>query len=562
MSTPAGPLLAAAAPPTDRDALLDRVPPERQKLFALVVDLLAELDAAAPWDELYYPPDDAALFLARLRALVAVVEGVPARVRELVEVLTLVAPDEETRATLEEAEFYFGGIHSMCARDLERLRALLAPHVAAEPAPLLPAQRNFLCEVAADLKGKYTSALMGATASVVAEGYWSGVAVEPLLFPAKQDEARRNESLVRALERVVTAIRELPAQVPFAEHRQRWLAGARVDPYALADLATFRGVLGQLLKRDLRRALYSGDYHQIQRREVALAARIAELEAAHHRTWGELPASPEDAAATYRRLAALSAEIAAILDVELLESLLGAKAVKDLRAAATRERAGPGRRPLAPELEPLVPLVAEEDLSTFLELLLGSVRKRASLTAPAEAAPAPAAAGAEPATAPAPARTVKAARPLPAPAATRTQSTPPPAAAPLPPGVSPRDVVAGLHDRLVALQKPDNPLFNGFRMLQRLLGRHARIPPSMVQGAHPFLFAVLNELVPELEKASALGLVPPEARGRLVDCCLALTDEGLTPQQMDRDVPANLSRLQRLLEGLTAATAAQLRTLA
>jgi hypothetical protein len=119
-------------------------------------------------------------------------------------------------------------------------------------------------------------------------------------------------------------------------------------------------------------------------------------------------------------------------------------------------------------------------------------------------------------------------------------------------------VLANLHRRLSALQSPDNSAWSGFRMLQRLLDRHSRIPPSMVQGAHPFLFAVLNELVPELEVAAGQGLVPAEARSRLVDCCLVLTRDDLAPEQMDHEVPASLRRLQRLLQGLTAATAAQL----
>src|SRR6185503_5336944 len=315
-------------------------------------------------------------------ALLGVVEQIPQRTRELVELLSLAAPDEETRRTLEEAEFYFAGIHSMCAHDLGRLRTLLAPHAAPDAPPLSPAQRNFLCEVAADLKGKYASALMGATASIVAEGTWTGVEVEPVLFPEKAEEFRRNGDLARALRRTLDAIGELQEAVPFVELLERWRGGARVDPYALADFATFRGIFGRLLKRDLRRGFYSGDYHQIQRRELALSARMAALEALHQRTWSE-PAGAEGIAAGYGEMERLTLEIAAILDVELLEQLVGARAVKDLRlAAATEGVAGEAtrgrRKPLAPALEPLVPLLAGEDLKTFLSLLLGSVLKRAS----------------------------------------------------------------------------------------------------------------------------------------------------------------------------------------
>jgi hypothetical protein len=439
--------------------------------------------------------------------------------------------------------------------------------------------------------------------------------------------------------------------VPFPELLDRWGACTRVDPYALADLATFRGVLGQLLKRSLRRALYSGDYHQIQRREAALATRVAELEALHHRTWSEPPEAHE--VQTYGQMQRLTLELAAILDSELLEHLVGSSALKDLRQAVATDRAAAGdqtfigyrpnewvraaRRPLG-ELECLVPLLAGDDLKTFLSLLLASVLKRASLNGQARRAPprvvtAPDAAAAVPAEARSEATADEAAKPAaaaapppfaapaedagellppidigdtdgrgdspllppatqekPAPRARSKRSlrdraggaldddggaalpsmVPPP---PLPeptldlPALAPspatsdarRDTLEGLHRLLQFLQSPENAHWSSFRMLQRLLQRHARVPPSIVQGAHPFVWDVLNGLVPQLEAAASLGAVPQEARKRLVECCLALTDDALSPEQMVAEVPGQLSRLHRLLEALTAATGAQLR---
>ena len=598
--------------PTDRDVLLERILPERQKLYRLVRRVLDELDEAAPWEQLYYPPDDPETFLDMTAALLGVVEQIPMRTCELIALLSLAAPDDETRHTLEDAEFYFSGIHSMCAHDVGRLRALLEPFTKPGVEAPPPAQRNFVCEVAADVKGKYASALMGATASIVAEGSWSGVDVEPILFPEKAEEFRRNADLVRALSRTIDAIGELQLEVPFAELLERWRAGARVDPYALADLANFRGILGRLLKRDLRRGFYSGDYHQIQRREAALATRIAALEATHHRTWSE-GGEAADAAGVYAELQRLALEVAAVLDAELLERLVGSRTMKDLRAAGAFDgAAGRGqRKPLAPELEPLVPLVAGEDLKTFLALLLGSVQKRASLGSGGRAAQAAATAGADasrarrasasdtapaavmmrPATAPAPAspppttrRTAPASRaPLPSgdalpsidDAMPSAAGPPRPAAGPLVSAGAPahsaassadrakhRETLERLHHVLQSLQSNDNPHWSSVRMLQRLLARHARIPPSIVQGAHPFVFDVLNELVPQLEMAASFGAVPQEARRRLVECCMALTDDRLSPEQMVDEVPAHLGRLHRLLEALGAATAAQLRALA
>lgn len=627
--TPPG---SATGPPAvgglpGRDALLERTLPDRQKLYRLVRQMLDELDEAAPWEQLYYPPDGTEAFLGMAAGLIGVVDAIPARTRELVELLSLAAPDDETRQTLEDAEFYFAGIHNMCAHDLRRLRSLLRPHTAPGAPPLAPTDRNYLCEVAADLKGKYASALMGATASIVAEGSWSGVEVEPILFPEKVEEFRRNAELARGLQRALDAIGELRAQVPFPELLERWRGGARVDPYALADLATFRGVLGQLLKRSLRRALYSGDYHQIQRREAALATRVAELEALHHRTWSEPPEAHD--VEVYRQMQRLTLEIAAILDAELLELLVGSSALKDLRQAAATDRAAvveqtaSGRRyedwvradrRLLGELESLVPLLGGDDLKAFLTLLLASVLKRASLNGQSRPAhppaPAPPPATDEllpPVSVMEPDREVRdgavereprarlAKRPrsrpessprVPVSARPEINLVPPPpldapptlpeeaALAPpvefptaAPPPLSPaasearRDTLDGLHRLLLSLQSADNSHWSSFRMLQRLLQRHARVPPSIVQGAHPFVWDVLNGLVPQLEAAASLGVVPQEARKRLVECCMALTDDDLSPEQMVDQVPAQLTRLHRLLEALTAATAAQLRAL-
>src|SRR5262249_48132849 len=148
-------------------------------------------------------------------------------------------------------------------------------------APPTPVEGQLLCELAADLKGKYTSSLMGAAANLIGEGVWDGVELEPVLFPEKAEEFRQTKELAVALREAIAAIRPLPEQIPSADLLERWQRGRRVDQYALADLATLRGKIGRLLRERSRRALYSGDYHQISRREVLLSARINELERLH-----------------------------------------------------------------------------------------------------------------------------------------------------------------------------------------------------------------------------------------------------------------------------------------
>ncbi|MDX1630975.1 MAG: hypothetical protein R3234_03895 [Thermoanaerobaculia bacterium] len=564
-------------PPSDRDELLARAGPWRRKLFRLARSILDELESAAPWSRLYYPPDDPTAFLAMEMDLLEVVEAIPARIRETLDPLVAEADDED-RQTLEDAEFYFSGIHGMVERELGRLRSALEDRLL-DPSRRLPLpERDFVCELTADLKGKYASALMGATASLVAEGRWSGVAVEPILFPEKKEEFRRNEELVSTLEEVLDAIEALPEEVGFEDLHRRWSEEQRVDQYALTDLATFRGLLGRLLRQDNRRALYSGDYHQIRRRENRLSRRVNELESTHQKTW-----YPEDGddSEPYRRLTRRLLEIAAILDVEVLERLIGESAVQKIRGAVTAERAKldetytglepPGgddrhRKRLPEEHRSLVPLLYEDDLVSFLRLLLGNVRKRASLRPPPEATPSPEEVPASTPEVSPPddelAEIGAVVSPEPKevmeeePATTQSTATPREV---LPPAEEQREAMEELRETLERLRAPANPKRRPVEMLQRLLEKHSRVPPSMLQACEPYFHELLNELVPQLENAVRFGAVPEDARQRLVQYCLSLSATSVTPEQMEQEVPRTLKRIERLLGALSSATAAALR---
>src|SRR5262249_40182723 len=164
---------------------------------------------------------------------------------------------------------------------------------------------------------------------------------------------------------------------------ERGRQGRRVDQYALADLPSLRGTIGRLLKERSRRALYSGDYHQISRREVHLSARINELERLHQQTWAaHPPGSPPDLAPVFARLVQLALEGAAVLDADLLKTILGGKKVDGLRGRAAAGKAAK-KEPAAtgdPGLDALVLLLAEDDLRIFFEMLLTAVQRRAALS--------------------------------------------------------------------------------------------------------------------------------------------------------------------------------------
>jgi hypothetical protein len=550
-----------AARPVTREEVLPRLSPVKQAVYACVRECVDELEQVAPWELLYYPPENREALLAMNGGLVVAIREGPERIDRLL--AGLPAESAPGGPTGDEISFLFHGIHRMVAHDLKRLGSSLETIRNRGPAaPTLLADGQRLCELAADLKGKYASSLMGAAASVLGEGEGVGVELEPILFPEKAEEFRCTRELVGALREAVTAIRQLPGQLPFAEIVERWRQGRRIDQYALADLPSLRGKIGQLLKERSRRALYSGDYHQISRREVLLSARINELERLHQQTWAVYsPGGPPDLSPVFARLVELALEVAAVLDVNILKGILGEKKVNGLRGRAaavagkTPPPAGPGvgQGGEGAGQEPLVPLLAEDDLRIFFEMLLTAVQRRASLTVretveppvpvpPARQAPKP-----QPVVAPPP---LSSPSPRIAPAGPVPAAVRPAAPVRREPAVDPRVVLARIHTLLLDLQAPTNAHWSSFRMTQRLLEKHSRIPVAMFHAVNPFLQDVLYRLVPDLQRIVPCQGITEEAVARLETVCRELCEGDPEPAQFVDEVPRKLERILRFLEAL------------
>jgi hypothetical protein len=548
---------------------------------------LDELEAAAPWDELYYPPQDDAAFLAMALALLDVIDRIPREVQALTASLEQEAQDEASRQLLGDAEFFFAGIHSGVTPDIARLRLKIASlEAAAGDGELTPEERDFACEIAADLKGKYASSMMGAAAGLIAEGRWDGVEIEPILFPEKAQEFERNERLVETLNEVVENITNLLAEVPLAEMAEHWRRQERIDLYALTPLYSFLGNLGKLMKEESRRALYSGDYHQIRKRERLLNVRINELTTLHNMTWAtDSTPAMADGSSPYPLMIRKSTELAAILDVEILRQIIGDKYVKDLLFIVTveKERAAAAggdlenveassmRRSVPEDLHPLIRLLYGEDLLNFLSLLLGAVLKRASLALGRQRGAPPAVAAAAPAPAAAAARLE-----VPAPeeeealpeiddvlpeiddalfADLDLEFAPPSLPVSAPPAPAPRlaeqrAALGQLSELLEKLLSRSDAHRKSFELVLRLLKQGRKVPPAMLQSMHPYLFDIMNTLIPQLHDLDHLSEISATHAARLFEYCTFLCDRHLTPDQIRREVPKTMERVLRLLDGL------------
>jgi hypothetical protein len=612
--SPAAAAARLGPPPSTREEILAQVGLARLAVYDLVRTSVDEFERVAPWRNLYYPPEDPAAFIAILTSLIGLIEGIPKRVAAAMGKVPKGAPASDDEPTREDIRFMFSGIHHMVAHELKRLETTLAP--VRERGSATADERQLLCELSADLKGKYSSSMMGAAASLIAQGLWNGVEVEPILFPEKAEEFRNTRELVDLLKEVSDAIKQLPEQVRFKELMEGWQRGSRVDQYALADLPSLRGKIVKLLKERTRRALYSGDYHQISRREVLLSERINEMETLHQRTWstdhgGGHPG--QDLAPTFARLVQLTLEMAAVLDVTILKDLIGDKKVDGLRARVTSAKTRPVSTASNPGagLDSLIPLLAEDDLRIFLELLLGAVMRRASLTVTMREAEPPAPA---PAPAPPPPPVLEAAPPgailadipemdewtLPPPKAASDWTMdplPPPAVEPwrpepswapepspvpepssdmwltpspsvidwaqpepepepsMDPGMRPnlRPALKAVSDVLNEVLGSGNSSLNSFKMTQRLLSKHNRIPAAMLQSTHPYLQEIQDRLVPVLKQITPFRGITDEAVKKLEGYCKDLRRPDLSPAQLKDDVPKKMERLLRFLEALRAA---------
>ena len=656
-------------PPDTCEQIVAEVSPVRQAIFRQVRQFLDQLEEVAPWDRLYYPPPDAKEFMAMEVRFLKLVDSIPRRMHELLNSFDEASLDEAHREMVDDAHFFFNAIHESVSHDLGKLRTKLkALSVTAGSITLSEAERHYTSELTADLKGKYGSSMMGATANLVAGEEWNGVEIEPILFVEKAEEFERNELLVETLSEVVENITNLLRDVPLAEAVETWKQGERVDQYALTSLYNFLGNIGKLMKDKCRRALYSGDYHQIQKRETLLSTRINELQLLHNISWGTAPSgSMGEGDSPFPKMILKATELAAILDINILREIIGEKPVKLLLDIVTieREKSEPGsveptvksglRKHLPEELHSLISLLRDDDLNNFLSLLLGSVLKRASLglqrrreqeeaqqqleeifegesqpsaaslfgldaagsAEPSSAAPAP-----PPPTGPPEIEQMLEidtsllealpdySPPAPRPPAPQSPPPPPPPSPPAAPAFDGVDELDGLDDlggvtfggsfdtpsggfaadsesetfapveepgfavpssavddpmalekldALRALQEIFLPLLSrsnshrkSFELVHRLLKQKKVVPPAMLHSMHPYLFDLMNKLVPKLNGLPDMEELSDAQGPKLIEICTFLCRKQFTPDQLKGVVPETMQRLIRLLNGLSS----------
>ncbi|MDA8017621.1 MAG: hypothetical protein MPN21_09245 [Thermoanaerobaculia bacterium] len=584
--------------PKDLESLLAYVEAPRVEIYRAVRGALDRLEEAAPWDQLYYPPSANEMFLKMEERLVGVIDDGHRLVDDLIRDMRAYGEDDGTESLISDLEFFFFGINESVRLDLHKLRGMLAS-CRERASEVTAEERDFISELSADLKGKYSSSIMGAASSLIAEGRWRGIQIETILFPEKAAEFERNERLVETLSDVTKNISNLLQDVPLAELVQRWQSQEKIDQYALTPLYSLLGNLGKLMQETSRRALYSGDYHQIQRRESLLSMRVNELATLHNMTWGIGPKKDVDIASIFPVMIRKATELAAVLDVDILKEIVGGKQVDDLLMVVTLEKENapadakwdvrrdesaippsPARQRIPEEQHSLIPLLYDEDLNTFLELLLGSVLKRASLSLKkdierAQQAAADRAAAEE--------RGEEPHQPLRIGWSGRDDSAleaelesfagpdtfdvdlgdrelepePPPVA------VSPRELqqaLAQVQELILDAMSRSNAGRKSFQLILRLLKQGRTIPPAMFQSMQPYLYDLMNLLIPKLNDPKLGGRYTDRA-STLFDLSQRLCRPNPSPEEMRSEVPESMQKLETLLETLRGTVDSELASL-
>lgn len=576
-------------PAPTREDLLARAHPVARAVEELVRQILGALGTAAPWESLHSPPEDMSTLLRLLSEVVDVVDLVPERFVSLQARFADSMGDGDTAQALVDARFYFEGIHAMVAGEIEDLRKTVEPlqRAPVELIALPPERKAYLCEVAADLKGKVTSALMGAAASLVASGKQNPVALEPILFEEKKEEFRRNRRLVKLLVEILDRLQKLQSEVGWEGNVRSWRDGGPIDPYALRPVVGFVDTLGKLLEGDVRRALYSGDYHAIQERRRSLTTRVNALSTLLLMESGRSEPDPSQRGLMIRR----SAEISALLDREhLLPLVIGERSARKLRKCEDGDSES-----VPASLEVLLPLCEDEDLETFLKKILRAVLKRGSLVlerkkrraaekrarireeTQVRLAPVPPTGGGRAPGPPArPARrpTGPTERPgapevatPPDGAASRdrptvreeTATSAPPTPAPSTPSVpspTPEETArlrAELADLLTKYRSPEDPSRKPFDFIHRMLDQKRTIPPGMVSSIHPFLRGLEENVLPRIERLGAAGDLPPSSHEQLQRSLTALGDPSPPPAWIRMEMAAAMGRLAQYLDAVATA---------
>ena len=122
------------------------------------------------------------------------------------------------------------------------------------------------------------------------------------------------------------------------------------------------------------------------------------------------------------------------------------------------------------------------------------------------------------------------------------------------PAVSPEadrlEALKSLLDVLQPLLSRGSSNRKSFELVRRLLKQNRAIPAGLLQSMRPYLYEVMNLLIPQLRDDTRLGDTYPEYGTTLFGHCQVLCDPTLSPESGLAEVPAVMEQVLDLLNRL------------
>lgn len=310
------------AVPQSLEEVRGEVSSRRWQVYEAAARILAELDSRIDWERLY----DLDLGLDELVGWgLYLEEALPAVSRRLRTVMTtpadVEAPDEAS-AGVEDANLedhvYWGtrqlenSVHqAMSVLSREMVGRITGGQEQGDDVD----GRRALAMPIAEVAGKLRNDLRKLTAFLVAGERWSPDEIELLLFPGKREELARGRSLKARLVETMEGFQGSEDRLPIGEVIELWRSGRALGQAALAEVdSLIRGLLS-MLEPDKRRALYADSYYRL----VDWSRHLERCSQGLKDHLGD--EDVEDA---------LTKEIAAILDTDLLAEILGGELIRHL----------------------------------------------------------------------------------------------------------------------------------------------------------------------------------------------------------------------------------------
>ncbi len=308
-------------PPRNQDEIRARISFKRWRIYESVVEILNEIETRIDWEKLYDADVETDELLAWGLYLEEALPGIPGRLRAACAEAAPAGCRPEGRLEELEDHLHWGvrqvetGLRQSVSVLSREMVELITTGTRDLPAPRLREAWRALAVPIAEIAGKLRSDLRKLTAFLVAGELWDSDEIEVVLFPRKHQELERTRRLRQRLVETMEGFQGSDERLPISDVIRMWRNGQALGQAALAEIDSMIQGLVTMLDGANRMALYVDSYYRLgdwsrhlERCSEGLKQHLGDE-------------AVEDA---------LTKEIAAILDTEILAEILGEESLREV----------------------------------------------------------------------------------------------------------------------------------------------------------------------------------------------------------------------------------------